>query len=127
MSNRAKIPSWQHAPSTPPDASPIAPPSKPETQPKAEAADVGESANRDSHTEDTSLLEQASRFLEDSTIRDAPREKKIAFLQSKGVATEEIEKLLGPETRTEDAIDLSEAGENAWAKVSLLSSRRGQH
>ncbi|KIX97270.1 uncharacterized protein Z520_06722 [Fonsecaea multimorphosa CBS 102226] len=43
------------------------------------------------------LLEQAQRFLEDDSIRDAPRERKVAFLEKKGLQAEEIEKLLGPE------------------------------
>ncbi|KAF2116483.1 peroxisomal membrane anchor protein conserved region-domain-containing protein [Lophiotrema nucula] len=116
MSNKAKIPPWQHAPTPPPDVSAIAQESKSETPAETEAPSADEAASNGSQSGDVSLLEQASRFLEDSTIRDAPREKKVAFLQSKGVATEEIEKLLGQETRNEDAINISEAGEKAWTK-----------
>jgi Pex14 N-terminal domain len=43
----------------------------------------------------TELLEQASRFLEDDGIRDAPTSRKVAFLESKGLANDEIQKLLG--------------------------------
>ncbi|OAP55937.1 hypothetical protein AYL99_10089 [Fonsecaea erecta] len=43
------------------------------------------------------LFEQAQKSLEDESIRDAPRERKIAFLRNKGLSAEEIEKLLGPE------------------------------
>ncbi|PGH36767.1 hypothetical protein GX50_00427 [[Emmonsia] crescens] len=41
------------------------------------------------------LIEQASRFLEDESIRDAPTDKKIAFLESKGLQNEDIQTLLG--------------------------------
>jgi hypothetical protein len=41
------------------------------------------------------LLDQASRFLQDESIRDAPMDRKIAFLESKGVHNDEIPKLLG--------------------------------
>lgn len=41
------------------------------------------------------LLEQAAKFLETEDIRDAPTERKISFLESKGLTNEEIHKLLG--------------------------------
>ena len=41
------------------------------------------------------LLEQASKFLQDKSVRDAPNEQKIAFLDSKGLKMDEIGKLLG--------------------------------
>ncbi|KAL8917857.1 MAG: hypothetical protein Q9172_005662 [Xanthocarpia lactea] len=40
------------------------------------------------------LLEQASKFLKDIEIKDAPMEKKIAFLRSKGLTDEEVYRLL---------------------------------
>ncbi|KAL8817837.1 MAG: hypothetical protein Q9223_003411 [Gallowayella weberi] len=40
------------------------------------------------------LLEQASKFLAEDGIRDAPTERKIAFLQSKGLVDEEVSRLL---------------------------------
>ncbi|KAL8673092.1 MAG: hypothetical protein Q9168_002475 [Polycauliona sp. 1 TL-2023] len=42
----------------------------------------------------TVLLEQASKFLEDDEIRNAPTERKITFLQSKGLTDEEVHRLL---------------------------------
>ncbi|CAG7916246.1 unnamed protein product [Penicillium olsonii] len=41
------------------------------------------------------LLDQASKFLEDESIRDAPEDRKIAFLESKGLNTEDIQQVLG--------------------------------
>ncbi|KAL1883619.1 hypothetical protein Plec18167_002626 [Paecilomyces lecythidis] len=55
----------------------------------------------------TVLLEQASKFLEDESIRDAPTDRKISFLESKGLQQDEINKLLGisrnPEASSESA------------------------
>ena len=41
------------------------------------------------------LLEQASSFLDNKEIRDASTGKKIAFLESKGLNNDEIQRLLG--------------------------------
>ncbi|OJD17923.1 hypothetical protein AJ78_02028 [Emergomyces pasteurianus Ep9510] len=78
------IPSWQlqHSDkaasnSTTSSGSPIADTTKTESSPKE------------------TLIEQASRFLEDESIRDAPTDNKIAFLESKGLQNEDIQKLLG--------------------------------
>ncbi|KIW63287.1 hypothetical protein PV04_10146 [Phialophora macrospora] len=48
-------------------------------------------------TSEPSLLEQAQKALEDDSIRDASRESKVEFLQKKGLQSDDIEKLLGPE------------------------------
>lgn len=66
----------------------------------------------------TELLDQASRFLEDSTIRDAPREKKVAFLESKGIKAEDIETLLGAAPQEGDQVDLEAVGQRTWSTVS---------
>lgn len=98
MSTKSGIPSWQRAqaPSSPPSTTESGPQSgdvpaeeKPaeDVAPKAQVEDSGEQKA-------TTLLAQAAKFLEDPAIRDAPREKKAAFLQSKGVNAEDIEKLL---------------------------------
>lgn len=47
------------------------------------------------------LLEQAAQFLEAEDIRDAPTERKISFLESKGLTSEEIQKLLGISRNTD--------------------------
>lgn len=48
------------------------------------------------------LLDQASRFLEDESIRDSPTDRKISFLESKGLNPDEIQQLLGV-SRNEEA------------------------
>ncbi|KAI1923951.1 hypothetical protein LOZ66_004263 [Ophidiomyces ophidiicola] len=57
--------------------------------------------------DEATLLDQASRFLQDESIRDAPTDKKIAFLESKGLKKEIIQKLLGesvPEVKQQEPI-----------------------
>ncbi|PQE26381.1 peroxin 14 17 protein [Rutstroemia sp. NJR-2017a BBW] len=49
-----------------------------------------------------SAIEQAKQFLEEDEIKDATTDKKIAFLESKGLQKEDIQKLLGV-TRNEEA------------------------
>ncbi|GLB04199.1 hypothetical protein AtubIFM57258_009915 [Aspergillus tubingensis] len=46
-------------------------------------------------TSRSALIEQAAKFLEDETIRDAPTDRKVTFLQSKGLREDEINTLLG--------------------------------
>ena len=48
-----------------------------------------------------SLLEQAAEFLEAKDIRDAPTERKISFLESKGLTNEEVHRLLGVSRHTD--------------------------
>ncbi|OJI86099.1 hypothetical protein ABZX51_002295 [Aspergillus tubingensis] len=46
-------------------------------------------------TSRSALIEQAAKFLEDESIRDAPTDRKVTFLQSKGLREDEINTLLG--------------------------------
>lgn len=83
---KASIPEWQRKISE-------SSPEKPSPQ-----------ATPDDKSEESSsppLLDQAARFLEDESIRDAPTDKKVAFLESKGVKDEDIQKLLGSSQNTE--------------------------
>jgi len=48
-----------------------------------------------------SIVEQARRFLEEEEVRDASTDKKIAFLESKGLQADEIQQLLGITRNTE--------------------------
>jgi hypothetical protein len=125
MSSKPTIPEWQRASVD----SPAASPDHKEAQQPVEAATPTEddipAADIDQNpSEDTDLLEQASLFLEDPAIRDAPREKKAAFLESKGVRDKDIESLLYAETQESGHVDLEEIGERVWSTVSLLSQHR---
>ncbi|KAK2777712.1 hypothetical protein FQN52_002989 [Onygenales sp. PD_12] len=90
----ASIPSWQLPAGNAPSDTTAAPANT-------------ETEKADSPSKET-LLEQASRFLDDESIRDAPTDKKIAFLESKGLQNDDIQKLLGisrnPEATNSDTI-----------------------
>jgi hypothetical protein len=133
MSNRPGIPAWQRASAETPPSQPPEHDGEAETGAEAEAEaetqepveapipteeDMERGDGEQQASEGMDLLEQASRFLEDETIRDAPRERKVAFLESKGVQSEDIEALLGAETQEDGYADLEEAGDRAWASVS---------
>jgi hypothetical protein len=132
MSDKPKIPSWQRAAPESPlttlteAAQESEQHSEPTEQPELSTSPV---ADAPTPTEDdleepetTTLLDQAQRFLDDATIRDAPREKKAAFLESKGVSAGDIETLLGAESQEKPSVEMDEAGERAWSTVSLTSS-----
>lgn len=136
MSNKPAIPAWQRA-ST--DASSSPPQSQtqqnspersteaptpteedveePVEAPKPTEEDVVDVNDESAQPDEVSLLEQASRFLDDPTIRDAPREKKVAFLQSKGIQPEDIDTLLGVSAQENESVDLDEVGHRAWSTV----------
>ncbi|KZM19213.1 uncharacterized protein EKO05_0006433 [Ascochyta rabiei] len=86
----------------------------------SERASASESASASAETveadvKSSGLLDQASRFLEDANIRNAPREKKVVFLQAKGVSAEDIETLLGKAIPEDASPDLEAAGARAWS------------
>lgn len=78
---KASIPSWQLA----------ATPDKPASPPDAD----DQKQQDQPPTPKETLLTQASEFLQDESIRDAPTDKKIAFLESKGLDNDDIHRLLG--------------------------------
>ncbi|KAF1988980.1 hypothetical protein K402DRAFT_391147 [Aulographum hederae CBS 113979] len=94
---KASIPAWQQArpPPSPDSEASSTTPATPKEEPREEEAQQEISGGTKSE-QSMSLQEQGRRFLEDATVKDAPRAKKIEFLQSKGLPKEEIEKLLGP-------------------------------
>lgn len=121
MPDKPKIPSWQRALADGPITSPSK--SKRQSESNAQSEDTASPiVHAPTPTEGDveqpdipNLLDQASRFLEDATIRDAPREKKVAFLESKGVKAENIETLLGADAQDGNQIELEETGERAWS------------
>lgn len=100
MSNKPSIPAWQRAStdnvaSSPPEHKVKSAQQQPVEAPTPTEDDIESEDGGVQLSESSDLLEQASRFLEDPAIRDAPREKKVAFLESKGVSPEDVETLLG--------------------------------
>lgn len=124
MSNKPKIPSWQLASAekpveTPSEAEQQSEPTEPSEASTSTVADASTPTGSDVDEPETpSLLDQAKRFLDDTTIRDAPRQKKVAFLESKGVSAEDIETLLGAGLDDKPSVELEEVGERAWLTVS---------
>lgn len=79
-SKSASIPSWQTANKTAEES-----PSPTSDDAPATTASTSRQA----------LLDQASKFLEDESVRDAPTERKVSFLESKGLSSDDIEQVLG--------------------------------
>ncbi|KAJ5173368.1 peroxin [Penicillium capsulatum] len=79
------IPSWQQRSGS--GSADSSAPSSPSPSPSSDDAPASTSRQ--------DLVDQASRFLEDDSIRDAPTDHKIAFLESKGLDSDEIQQLLG--------------------------------
>lgn len=103
-SSKPSIPEWQR--NSTPASSP----------PQDEAKNNTSASNSDSvptpDQDRSALLEQAKTFLSDPTIRDATTTRKITFLESKGLTSDEINSLLGV-SRNEDASSSSAASEPA--------------
>lgn len=101
---RRTIPSWQRVDSSSEPASPTGTvrdscsPSSPENPQQGSQPLL--------HPSRASLLDQAAQFLQDDDIRDAPIDRKIAFLESKGLSSLEIEELLAvPPTEDDSSHD----------------------
>ena len=87
---KASIPAWQqqhHDQTTPTQTTSSSPNSDTTTTPRPD------------------LVEQASKFLQDDSIRDAPTDQKVSFLESKGLRNEEIQSLLGVSRNAEASSD----------------------
>ena len=82
---KAGVPSWQLK-------------SKDETL----KVEVKEEKDGNPTTRRETVIEQAKKFLEEDEVRNASTDKKIEFLEGKGLRREEIEGLLGI-TRNEEA------------------------
>ncbi|GLA15597.1 hypothetical protein AnigIFM62618_002140 [Aspergillus niger] len=72
-------------------------------------------------TSRSTLIEQASKFLEDESIRDAPTDRKVSFLQSKGLREDEVNSLLGI-SATSTASDTTEEEKAASPDTTTPSS-----
>lgn len=102
MPPKSSIPAWQRSDSVPgaeefTKPEDTAQPAQEETSAKATEEHPIEIVDEEepSTTEPKTLREQAAKFLQDPSIQDADRERKIAFLVSKGVKRDDIEALLG--------------------------------
>lgn len=76
-------------PKPPSIPSPSSPPADNESSPSPSSDDAPAPTTRQE------LLNQASKFLEDDSIRDSSTDRKVSFLESKGLSSDEIQQLLG--------------------------------
>lgn len=112
MAPDAKIPAWQRAASLPgaEDVKATPPPAEEpnNTEPKAQAQesqsepthDRGRKEEKTGKDDIDSLKDSAFKFLNDPSIKNAPQERKVAFLESKGLKSEEIDLLLSSQPAT---------------------------
>lgn len=124
--DKLTIPSWQRAQSTTPASPPTSNTEEPAQQRQAEATPepgAEEFAEHRPAAGGVSLSEQASKFLKDPSIRDAPQDRKAAFLEMKGLSKDEVEKLLGAELEQDTSSKLLKEGEEAWSKTSPSNSK----
>jgi hypothetical protein len=70
-----------------------------------ETSSTAAAATEASDATELPLVEQARKFLEEDSIRDASRARKVAFLEKKGLNSEQIEQLLGSEQPSTSASD----------------------
>ncbi|KAK3080430.1 hypothetical protein LTS18_001458, partial [Coniosporium uncinatum] len=115
------IPLWQRAaPSSSPstEGSSTQKPPPPAASTSSQAPGAEETVRTDA-TDDASLLERGRQFLQESHIRVAPRERKVAFLERKGLKKEHIEHLLGT-TPTLQSMK-SAVQESGWAAEAKAS------
>ncbi|RLL98574.1 hypothetical protein CFD26_107742 [Aspergillus turcosus] len=92
-------------------------------QPAAASTDANNSASTPSpNSDETPRSEQARKFLQDDSIRDAPIDRKITFLESKGLRSEEIDSLLGISRDTDESSSSNTTEENRATPDSTTSS-----
>lgn len=124
----ASIPSWQRAHSTT---------DQPQQSEQADSISTSQPIEQTSaapeETADMPMSEKAARFLDDESIKNASRERKIAFLQTKGIPLTDIEKLLDstqeapslhPTTDEARVIHSSSASEKVVQTSSMQKAKR---
>lgn len=83
------------------------------------------SSDNTGSSEDSSrsvLLDQATKFLEDESIRDASTDRKVSFLESKGLTNDEIQKLLGVSRNSSATSEVKTGQPNATESTSEISA-----
>ena len=70
-------------------------PGVPSWQLQSKPTDTEEAQQAPESSSRQTMIEQAKKFLEEDEVRNASTDKKIAFLESKGLKSEEITELLG--------------------------------
>lgn len=105
--SKASIPSWQLAHKSEQPKADEAKANQPPLEMPTTAPIDATAGVKDEPNEEPVLSGQAAKFLEDPMIKDASRERKAAFLQSKGVKQDDIERLL-PRKSQSQASEMTE-------------------
>lgn len=117
-SKSPSIPSWQQRPGAT------------QTDPSASSSSPS-SDDAPAPTTRQELVDQASKFLEDESIRDAPTDRKIAFLESKGLNSDEIQQLLGvsrnPEASSSSSNSPETKSQEESSSVAASSTTQSEH
>lgn len=113
-SNKTSIPAWQRTTAVPGAEAP----SQPNRAPSEATAATAEA---DESSKSMDIQEQAQKFLEDPTIKEASRERKLAFLESKGLKGEDAEALLDASNRTSPSETHQKTSDVASTAVSTTS------
>jgi hypothetical protein len=124
---KPSIPSWQRATPPPSPPSSVEEDSTEEESQSAAESPVDIPKEAETTLESPSLLDQASKFLKDPTIRDAPQGRKVAFLESKGVTKENIVKLLGESEEKKSTLSVAAMGQQSSPKVCAVSYPHASH
>lgn len=90
------IPSWQRSAASPPTPAQEPTPTTPATASEDTSEPNSEAEAPSGDADD--IKKRAARFLQDPAIKDASRERKATFLESKGIDKAEIQSLLGNES-----------------------------
>ncbi|KAF3480517.1 peroxin 14/17 [Arthroderma uncinatum] len=105
----ASIPSWQQGAAQ-------------KEAPSDDTAMPEQSSSTELESKET-LIEQARRFLQDESISDAPTDKKIAFLESKGLSNDDIHTVLGVSRNVEATADDDTATQSTETKQQPSSNK----
>ncbi|KAJ6072757.1 hypothetical protein N7467_010842 [Penicillium canescens] len=110
---KSSIPSWQRASSTAGGS--------PSSAPSSDDAPAPSTTSRED------LLAQASKFLEDESIKDEPTDRKVTFLESKGLSPEDIQQVLGVSLGAEASSSSTTADDKTQEETQPASSSRPEH
>ncbi|CAG8899278.1 unnamed protein product [Penicillium egyptiacum] len=111
QSKSASIPSWQR-------------PNKTAEESPSPTSDDAPATT--TSTSRQTLLDQASKFLEDESIHDAPIERKVSFLESKGLSSADIQQVLGISRNVEAGSSSTPAEDKTQEETASTSPAQSQ-
>lgn len=85
------------------------------------STDLTSEGSTESGKTESSILEQASKFLDDAQIKDASDERKYEFLEQKGLTNDEIQKLIAESRSKEErnAVHTGPPGEDSVCELAV--------